>query len=172
MQRTGWRLRVGVVIFVSGFCAPAVIPLVTSSELPVAWKTALAGLLAVGVPEVMMVVAAAVMGKRGFAEIKRRLAGLLRRLGPPRTVGRARYRLGLVMFSAPLVLGWLGPYVHHHLPGFDRSPMAWHIGGDLLFLASFLVLGGDFWDKVRSLFVHGARASLPGNSPDGEPCHG
>lgn len=26
---------------------------------------------------------------------------------------------------------------------------------DLIFLTSFFILGGDFWDKIRALFVHG-----------------
>ena len=33
--------------------------------------------------------------------------------------------------------------------------------GDLMFLASFFVLGGEFWDKVRALFLHEAKAQLP-----------
>ena len=28
-------------------------------------------------------------------------------------------------------------------------------------IIGLLVLGGDFWDKLRSLFVHGARARFP-----------
>jgi hypothetical protein len=31
---------------------------------------------------------------------------------------------------------------------------AYAIGGDLLLLASLFVLGGDFWDKIRALFVY------------------
>jgi hypothetical protein len=31
-----------------------------------------------------------------------------------------------------------------------------------MLFASLFVLGGDFWDKVRSLFVHGATARFPG----------
>ena len=30
-----------------------------------------------------------------------------------------------------------------------------------MFLASFFVLGGDFWDKARALFVWDARAVFP-----------
>jgi len=29
-----------------------------------------------------------------------------------------------------------------------------------MFVASFFVLGGDFWDKVRSLFIHRARVQF------------
>jgi hypothetical protein len=30
-----------------------------------------------------------------------------------------------------------------------------------MLLASLFVLGGEFWDKLRALFVHGARAAFP-----------
>jgi hypothetical protein len=161
----GWRFPVGVTIFVAGFAAPLAIPLVTSSDLSTAWKTAIAGALAVGVPEVMMVLAAAVMGKEGFARLKSQFGRFLKRYGPPEQVGRARYCTGLVMFAAPILLGWFGPYLHHFLPGFDTHPMWWHVGGDVVFVASFFVLGGEFWDKLRALFVHGARPVFPSRDP-------
>ncbi len=160
-----WRFRIGVTILVVGFAAPLAIPLVTFSGLPTAWKTAISGALAVGVPEIMMVAAAAVMGKAGFARLKQLVGRVLRKYGPPERVRRTRYRIGLVMFTLPLLVGWLGPYLHHHLPGFDRYPVIWYIGGDLLFVTSLLVLGGEFWDKLRSLYVHGARVVFP--STDG-----
>ena len=163
----GWRFPVGVTIFVLGFAAPLAIPLVVASRLPSAWKTAVSGALAVGVPEIMMVLAAAVMGRDGFARLKRLFGRFLKKYGPPEQVGRTRYRTGLVMFTLPLLVAWLGPYLHHHLPGFDRYPMFWHIGGDLMFVTSLLVLGGEFWDKLRSLFVHGARAVFPNTDGEG-----
>lgn len=156
-----WRFPTGVAIFVIGFCAPLAIPLVAATGLPTGWKTLISGALAVGVPEIMMVIAAAVMGKEGFAELKRRIGAFFRRHGPPDTVNRTRYRIGLAMFASPLLLGWLGPYLSGHLPGFDAHTVWWHIGGDLVFFASFFVLGGEFWDKLRALFVHGARAVFP-----------
>ena len=161
----GWRFPIGVTIFVVGFLAPLAIPLVTSSDLPTAWKTAIGGALAVGVPEIMMVVAAAVMGKEGFARLKSQFGGFLKKYGPAEQVSRGRYRVGLAMFAAPIVLGWFGPYLHHFLPGFDTHPRWWHVGGDLVFVASFFVLGGEFWDKLRALFVYGARAVFPSRDP-------
>jgi hypothetical protein len=146
-----WRFPVGVAIFVLGFAAPAAIPLVARSGLSAGWKTLVSGALAVGVPEIMMVIAAAVMGKEGFAELKRRIGAFFRRHGPPDTVGPTRYRIGLIMFAAPLLLG--------------SHPMWWHVGGDVVFVTSLFVLGGDFWDKLRSLFVHGARAVFPSTDP-------
>jgi hypothetical protein len=32
---------------------------------------------------------------------------------------------------------------------------------DAAFLASLFLLGGDFWDKLRSLFVREARVTFP-----------
>jgi hypothetical protein len=30
-----------------------------------------------------------------------------------------------------------------------------------MFISSFFVLGGDFWDKVRALFSHEAKVQIP-----------
>ena len=162
--KTTWRFPVGVTILVAGFLAPLAIPLVTSSGLPTGWKTAIAGALAVGVPEVMMIVAAAVMGKEGFAELKRRAGRLLKKYGPPERVSLPRHRVGLAMFTLPLFLAWLAPYLGQYLPGYGTRTLVWAIAADLIFVASFFVLGGEFWDKLRALFVHGARAVFPATS--------
>ncbi len=128
--RAGWRFRIGVTIFVAGFAAPLGIPLVVASDLPAAWKTVLSGALAIGLPEVMMVVAAAVMGKEGFAELKDRFGRFFKKYGPPERVSRTRYRVGLLMFSLPLLLAFLGPYFGGHLPGYGSAPAGLgHCGG-------------------------------------------
>ena len=67
---SSWRFPAGVAIFVLGFCAPLAIPLVLASSLPAGWKTAVSGALALGVPEVIMIAAAAVMGQEGFVKLK------------------------------------------------------------------------------------------------------
>jgi hypothetical protein len=64
------------------------------------------------------------------------------------------------MFVLPLLAGWLHPYLAERLPAiFDRGS-AIHVAGDLLFISSFFVLGGDFWDKVRALFIYRATAQF------------
>ena len=101
------------------------------------------------------------MGKSGFALIKARALALLRKHGPPSEVGRARYTVGLVMFCVPLVFGWLSPYAVELIPGLPHPSPALALAGDLLLLASLFVLGGHFWDKVRSLFVYDAEVRFP-----------
>ena len=152
------RLVVGGTIFVAGFLAPALIPLVAASSLPSGWKAAISGLLALGIPELGMLVAVAVMGKPGFEFLKARLGRFLRQYGPPATVSPVRYRVGLVMFTLPLLLAWVTPYAPYLLHGFDPNQLPVAVAGDVMLVTSLFVLGGDFWDKLRSLFVYSSRA--------------
>jgi hypothetical protein len=157
----GWRFYVGISLSVLSLIAPVFIPLVAATGLSTELKTAISGLLVVGVPQVLMVGAIAVLGKPGFQFIKQRAFGFLKKFGPPREVSRARYRVGLVMFFVPLAIGWLAPYLAGRVPGYADYRIPIGICGDVLFLASLFVLGGEFWDKLRSLFVHEARVRFP-----------
>jgi hypothetical protein len=148
-------------MLVISFLAPALIPVVGASGLPSAWKVVLTGALAAGIPEVGMLLAVGVMGKEGFARFKVILARFFAPLAPSDQVSPVRYRVGLVLFCVPLALAWAGPYLGHHLPGYEGHPTAWAVGGDAALLTSLFVLGGEFWDKLRALFMHDARVQLP-----------
>ena len=137
----------GIIVFAVGFLSPLLIPVVTGMNLPLAWKATLSGLLSVGVPEVFTIAAIALMGKKGRA--------------PSDRVSRTRYRFGLVMFVVPLLFGWLGPYVPNIIPGYALQRLWVNLCGDLIFVSSLFVLGGDFWDKIRALFIHEATAHFP-----------
>ncbi len=160
-QPPGWRFRLGLIIFVIGFTSPLFIPLVTASKLPNQWKAIISGALALGIPEVFSIVAIAIMGKSGFNYMKERIFSFLKKHGPPDVVSRTRYRIGLVMFVLPIIFGWLVAYAPHLVPGYVAHRFAVNLVGDLILLSSLFVLGGDFWDKVRALFIHEAKALLP-----------
>lgn len=150
----GWRLKLGIVIFVLSIILPvAGIPAVASLSLSGTTTASLSGALLVSA-EVLGILAVAVMGKPGYLYIKSRVLGFLKQYGPPKEVSRARYNVGLAMFSVPILFGWAVPYTHELIPGFAGHPLAYAIGGDILLVASLFVLGGDFWHKVRSLFVY------------------
>ncbi|MBW1786943.1 MAG: transporter suffix domain-containing protein [Deltaproteobacteria bacterium] len=151
-----WRFRLGVLLFLFGLICPIFIPLVTATDLPAGWKALLSGLLSLGVPELLWLIAAAVMGKEGFDRIKHRFFKLFKKVAPPDKVSRTRYRIGLVMFTLPLLLGWSAPYASRFIPGYDANYLAYAVAGDFLLVGSLFVLGGIFWDKLRALFVHGA----------------
>lgn len=150
----GWRLKLGIGVFVLSIILPVGgIPMVTTVDLSGPMTASVSGALLV-TAEVLGILAVAIMGKPGYLYIKSRVLGLLKRYGPPEEVSRTRYRVGLVMFCIPVLFGWLVPYVQDWIPGFASNPLPYAIGGDLLLVMSLFVLGGDFWDKVRALFVH------------------
>jgi len=157
---TGLRFQLGIVLFVLSIVLPlAGVPLVAFLGLSAGKTTTLSSVLLVG-GEVMGIAAIAVMGKSGYLYLKNRLLGFLKRVGPPDEVSRGRYTLGLVMFCVPILFSWVSPYASSWIPGVTTYPLHFAIGGDLLLLTSLFVLGGDFWDKVRSLFVRDAKANF------------
>lgn len=156
----GWRVKAGFVIFVASIGWPVLLPILPLLGVSGTSIAAFTGVMVV-VAEIMMLAGAAIAGKDGFAFIKSKIFGFLKSYGPPKKVSRTRYTMGLVMFALPVLIGWASPYFGHHIPGLDGHPLAFAITGDVLLLTSLFVLGGDFWDKLRSLFLHGATAVIP-----------
>ena len=152
----GWRFKLGAAMFGLSILLPlAGVPLVTTLGLSTGVTASATGGLLLSA-EVLGLAAIAVLGKSGYAYIKNRVFGFLKQYGPPRKVGRLRYRVGLVMFCVPVLLGWLSPYAVKWVPALSSQPLPYALGGDILIVSSLFVLGGDFWDKIRSLFIHDA----------------
>ena len=155
-----WRLKLGVGMFIVSILLPIIgVPLTAKLGLSAAVTTTLSGGLLVAA-EIMGLAAVAVMGKSGYIVIKKRFFGFLKQYGPRDEVSTRRYTIGLVMFWIPILFGWLSIYTREWIPGFTTNPLPYAIGGDILFLASLFVLGGNFWDKIRSLFIHSANAQF------------
>lgn len=160
-RATGWRFRLGTALFLLSMFGPFLfIPLVAMMGFPTELTTAISGGILVG-GEVVLVLATAVMGKAGFAYIKGRVFSLLKQYGPPMEVSRLRYLIGLVLFVVPILSGWLAPYASHLIPGYAGNEFTFAVVGDLILVVSLFVLGGEFWEKIRALFIHGARAIIP-----------
>jgi len=155
------RFRLGAAIFIIGFCSPALIPLVTALDLPLKWKATISGALAVGIPDLFSIIAIAIMGKPGFLHLKEIIGKLIKKYGPPESVSHTRYRIGLVMFTIPLLMAWLLPYFGHLISIYRENMLLFSVTGDLIFISSVFVLGGEFWDKLQALFIYGAKAVLP-----------
>ena len=81
-------------------------------------------------------------------------------IAPPAEISVARYRIGLVMFALPLVFAAIEPYLGSHIGVNANNRLAFALAGDALLISSVFVLGGNFWDKIRSLFVHDATADF------------
>jgi hypothetical protein len=158
----GWCLKAGILLFAFSIILPIVgIPFVAGLGLSGTMVTSVSGALLIGA-ELFGVAAVAVMGKPGYLYIKSRAFSFLKQYGPAREVSRTRYKIGLVLFCAPVLFGWLSPYFSDLIPGFMQNPLPYAVGGgDLILLGSLFVLGGDFWDKIRALFVYSDRVCSP-----------
>lgn len=148
------RLVAGGSVFVAGQLAPLLIPLVTRSELSTGLKTTISGFLLLGIPELAILIAVAILGKAGYVYLKKQILRFIRRHAIPTEVSRTRYRIGLILFLIPILWGWASPYVHGFLPSSEENRLLYAIAGDGLLLVSLFVLGGEFWEKLRLLFVH------------------
>ena len=156
----GWRLKLGMAIFLLSIILPvAGVPVVTSLDLSSAMTTSLSAALLV-TAEFLGIMAVAVMGKSGFAFIKNRVFGFLKQYGPPDRVSRLRYRIGLILFSVPLLFALMSGYIADFIPGFIQDPLPYAIAGDITLIFSLFVLGGDFWDKVQALFLYDAKVRI------------
>ncbi len=149
-----WRFRLGSVLFVLGLIFPVFIPLLLMVDMSASLKTAVTGLMVFGIPELLWIAAASILGKEGFKTIRDRFLGYFKKYKPQQEVGKSRYRIGLLMFCFPLLFGLLEPYMSAILPGYQSYRLVYTLGGDVLFISSFFVLGGNFWDKLQSLFLH------------------
>ncbi len=164
VSNAGWRLKLGIVLLCLSILLPLIgVPLLAIMGLPTATVATASGALLVSA-EVLGLVAVAVMGKSGYAYIKNRFFGFLKQHGPPQKVSRGRYNIGLVLFGLPLLFGWLSLYISKWIPGLLNTPLPYAIAGDILMVSSLVVLGGDFWDKIRSVFIHNAEVNFIKNS--------
>ncbi|MDF1746500.1 MAG: transporter suffix domain-containing protein [Gimesia sp.] len=159
-EKTGWRIKIGFALFIVSIGWPLMIPVLPLFGVSNAMTATFTGVMLFAA-ELLLVAAVAISGKDGFAFIKSAVFGFLKSYGPPEEVSPIRYRIGLVMFGIPLLLGWLSPYLGHLLPGMETRGQSYAIASDVLLLISLFVLGGSFWDKLHSLFRPNAYVVFP-----------
>jgi hypothetical protein len=134
---------------------------VASLPLPVATKSIIIGILTVGGPELLVVLAVALLGKEAFHSITSKILPFLNKLTPQGTVSRNQYKLGLALLMISFVPASIIAYAPHLLPDSSPNRLYFCIGADLLFIVSLFVLGGEFWDKLRALFIYDAKVEFP-----------
>jgi hypothetical protein len=154
-DKVGWRFKIGIAVFVLAFLLWLIIPLAALLEVPASRVAALTGTVFIA-NKLLILAVIGIMGRAGFQQLKQMISGHAGKLAPEAMVGKARYRIGLVMFCVPLITAWLEPYVDHISPGLRPNLWQLQLAGDLMFVASFFVLGGNFWGKIRALFVRTA----------------
>jgi hypothetical protein len=158
---TGWRFRLGVTFFALGWICPLFVPLITRLSLSTETKALLSGILIVGVPDIFSVISIIFLGKDGFNYIKERIFTFLKRIVPQGEVSRIRYKVGLFMLFFHVIYANLIFYSPHLIKGYDANSMVMNMCADVLFIITLFVLGGNFWEKLRALFIYDAKVQIP-----------
>ena len=149
-----WRFKLGIFLVALVLGSWLLVPGLAWASASAAAIATLTGMVFIW-NKVLILATIAVMGKPGFQELKRTIFGVFR-LPAGASIGPVRYNIGLVMFTVPLIVATLEPYAILMWPAISRN--TWdEVLADVVFLASFLVLGGNFWEKIRALFVREAR---------------
>lgn len=138
---------------------PIFIPLLGQLSISDELRIAIGGLMIFGIPQLLMVLTVSILGKSGFVYLKQRLSGLLRTI-PSSQVSQKRYRLGTVLFAIPLLIGIGWPYLLIVFASLSNFVIPIAITADLLLVVSVFVLGGEFWEKLLSIFRHQSRVVL------------
>jgi hypothetical protein len=158
------RLYAGMTLLSLSAISPLFGFLVAKTNLSVMMKTTVIGLLTAGVPEVLILLAAAILGKENFERIKSKVFSVLKRLRPTARVSRTRYIIGLTMFLIPVIPTYVMAYAPQWLPDTSPARLYVNLAADFIFATSLFVLGGDFWDKLTALFVYEARVRFDDGS--------
>ncbi|MHA6493558.1 transporter suffix domain-containing protein [Pseudomonas borbori] len=155
-----WRFKLGIAILCLMPTLWLLVPIAAAADVPGSTIAAITGALFI-VNKVLLLLVIAVMGKAGFQELKQHLFGYVLNLSPRAEleVSVTRHRIGLVMFCLPLLSSFLEPYIDALAPGLRPNSWALQLLGDVLLIGSFFVLGGNFWEKLRALFIRTARVT-------------
>ena len=151
------RLVIASFFILLSLSSAAFIPLILMLPVSDKMKATLSGLMVIGIPQLLTGISIIIVGKEGFTFLKQKFFGIIKKSLPPDHVSKTRYYIGLFMFTLPLLMAWVLPYISDYIPFYEAYKYHISIGGDFMLLTSFFVLGGNFWDKLRSLFVYRSR---------------
>ncbi len=148
------KMVVGLIVFIFGFLCPLLIPFVLNTEWNTTVKSILSGVLGIGGPEVLMILAGVIMGKENLDRVKNKIKQFFSPLAPPLYVSKLRFGIGITLFSISL----LETLVHLHWDGIVLFYADFHIQylvfWNILFLVSLYVLGGNFFNRLVGLFKY------------------
>jgi hypothetical protein len=154
------RFYLGLACYVMAWILPLSGFLVAREDLPTSGKTAIIGFVTLGIPELLVIPAIVLLWKENFIFINDKTLAFFKLLRPQAPVSRWRYRVGLVMFLLPFISMFIMAFIPHWLPVHSSRRLYVNLTVDFLLLASLYVLGGDFWDKLRALFIYDAQAQF------------
>lgn len=153
-QEKDWKYYLGLSLLFLSLILPLFGFFIPFFDLPVAVKTVLIGALSLGGPEILITLAVILLGKEKILYFKGKIAKFFKRKKPLKPVSRFRYYFGLLLFFGSLVPIYLNAYSPTTLPEDETTRLLILISGDLTFVISFFILGANFWEKFKRLFLY------------------
>ncbi len=154
-MKKDWKFYLGMALFGYSFLPVSVVAVLPFLGLTLGQAGAFAVVfLASG--EMAFWCAAALLGKEFLNALKTRMKSWFRRPHEAKPVSLNRHRLGITL----LVISFLPYYVMLiYLLFFSHKEseinfLAWTlVGGEAAFMTALFILGGEFWEKLKQLFV-------------------
>ncbi|MCX6277228.1 MAG: hypothetical protein NT004_03915 [Bacteroidetes bacterium] len=158
-ENPGFRFYIGLAIFITSFF---MLPIgLTLREFVVGsfWKGFVLAIFWISAP-LMKIGSIALLGKSSYAWINYRMHYIYHHVAKPHKVTPLRYNIGLALFILPFLPNYMISFMPHmfHITLHTRYFII--IASDVVFIFSLFVLGGDFWDKLRALFIYKAKATF------------
>ena len=109
----------------------------------------------IGLPEVFLLIGAALSGKEAAHALAKKARVWLRLNKPPKPVSRFRYHVGLSLFFGGMVVNWIMAYASpNFIESFgERAYLITTFMVDVMTIAGFFDAGGLFWEKIKNLFI-------------------
>ena len=148
-----WRFYAGMTALVLAVILPLGAFIVPMLGLPLAQSALLVGMLVAGGPEVLCIAAIALLGKETFQYLAHHAKLAFRHTVIDRPASKARYYIGLAI----ILLSWLPAYIYAYAPATmpgGNARIYILAAMDLAFVASVFIMGGEFWEKVRRIFIY------------------
>ncbi|MFA5182493.1 MAG: transporter suffix domain-containing protein [Syntrophales bacterium] len=152
-----WKYYLGVSLFIYSFLPLCTVELLFLLPLTASEKAS-AALIYIGSGEIACISAVALLGKPFVEALKTRIKGFFVRkkpVAPPKPVGKTQHAIGVTLFFLsflpyPVAEGVL---FFGHPTGRDLHYLvAAMLAGDVIFIISLFVLGGEFWERLKKLF--------------------
>lgn len=148
-----WKFYTGMVFLALSIAFPLLGFLVPLFNFPPAISALIIGAFVVGGPEVMMILAVAFLGKNMVHFFKEKFFRFFKNRKFKESVSKFRYYFGLtimILSGAPLYFS----VYFTDLVSEDKSVRyIILLGADVLFVISFFIIGSDFWEKFKRLFI-------------------
>lgn len=149
-----WRFYLGILVFALAWVLPVFCPLVLFLGLSSSQTTFITGALIVGGPEVLMILAVALLGKETLNYYTSKIKKLLNIPDESESFSKFRYYLGLTIMLLSIVPLYLYGYLTQHMPADTETKIHILAAGDIAFILSFFIAGEQLWDKTKRLFVY------------------